>query len=71
MKWFYGIALLIVAVLTLFPLILLSKDTAERHSSAVVYHCTYPADVKSIDPATCGDDISSIIQANFFEGLYA
>lgn len=71
MKWFYGIALLIVAVLTLFPLILLSKDTAERHSGAIVYHCTYPADVKSIDPATCGDDISSIIQANFFEGLYA
>ncbi len=71
MKLFYGIALLILAVLTLFPLILLSRDTAERHSGAMVYHVTYPADVKSIDPATCGDDISSIIQANFFEGLYA
>jgi ABC-type oligopeptide transport system substrate-binding subunit len=71
MKWFYGTALLILAVLTLFPLMLLSKDTAQRRSRAVVYHTTYPADVKSIDPATCGDDISSIIQANFFEGLYA
>src|SRR5271157_988126 len=71
MKLFYPIVILIIALLTLFPLVLLSKDTAENHGGNSVYRRTYPADVKSIDPATCGDDISSIIQANFYEGLYA
>ncbi|MGA2507595.1 MAG: ABC transporter substrate-binding protein [Chitinispirillaceae bacterium] len=71
MKWFYGISLLVVAVLALFPVFLLSGDTREHHTGAMVYRLTYSADVKSIDPATCGDDMSQIIQANIFEGLYA
>jgi oligopeptide transport system substrate-binding protein len=74
MKWFYGISLLVVAVLTLFPVFLLSGDTVERHAgshaSSMVYRITYSADVKSIDPATCGDDMSSAIQGNFYEGLF-
>ena len=58
MKWFYGISLLVVAVLALFPVFLLSGDTREHHTGAMVYRLTYSADVKSIDPATCGDDMS-------------
>ena len=71
MKWFYGISLLVVAALTLFPVFLLSGDTGEHHAGGMVYRLTYSADVKSIDPATCGDDMSSAIQGNFYEGLYA
>lgn len=70
MKWFYGISLLVVAVLALFPVFLLSGDTGERHTGAMVYRLTYSADVKSIDPATCGDDMSSSIQGSVYEGLY-
>lgn len=70
MKWFYALSLLVVALLTAFPLVLLSKDTADRHAGKIVGYRTYSADVKSIDPATCGDDISSSIQANFYEGFY-
>jgi oligopeptide transport system substrate-binding protein len=70
MKWFYGISLLAVALLALFPVFLLSGDTGERRHGGMVYRLTYSADVKSIDPATCGDDMSSTIQGNFYEGLY-
>ncbi len=70
MKWFYAIAVLVVAVLALFPVFLLSGESGERHTGGMVYRLTYPADVKSIDPATCGDDMSSTIQGNVYEGLY-
>ena len=70
MKWFYILSLLVVAALALFPVFLLSGDTGGRHPGAMVYRLTYPADVKSIDPATCGDDMSSSIQGSIYEGLY-
>ncbi|MBN2188862.1 MAG: hypothetical protein JW699_05370 [Chitinispirillaceae bacterium] len=70
MKRFYLIALLVVAALVLFPLFLLTPESQEGRSGKVVYRLTYPADVKSLDPATCGDDMSSNIQGNCYEGLY-
>ena len=39
-------------------------------AAGVTYNAIYSADVKSLDPATCGDVTSSTIQANFYEGLY-
>jgi oligopeptide transport system substrate-binding protein len=71
MKWFYILSLLVAATLVLFPVFLLSGEGSGRASGANVYRLTYPADVKSIDPATCGDDMSSSIQGNFYEGLYS
>jgi oligopeptide transport system substrate-binding protein len=71
MKWFYFSALFVVGVLAAFPMFLLKSDTVEKHNGAIVYRLNYSADVKSIDPATCGDDMSSTIQGNFYEGLYA
>jgi oligopeptide transport system substrate-binding protein len=70
MKWFYTLSLLIAALLVLFPVFLLSGDAGGRESGANVYRLAYSADVKSIDPATCGDDMSSSIQGNIYEGLY-
>jgi oligopeptide transport system substrate-binding protein len=70
MKWFYALSLLVVAALVLFPLFLLSGERGGRVYGTVTYRLTYPADVKSIDPATCGDDMSSAIQGSVYEGLY-
>ncbi|MBN2188530.1 MAG: hypothetical protein JW699_03670 [Chitinispirillaceae bacterium] len=70
MKWFYSLSLLVAAALISFPVFLLSGDAGGRESGATVYRLVYSADVKSIDPATCGDDMSSSIQGNIYEGLY-
>jgi oligopeptide transport system substrate-binding protein len=70
MKHFYLIALVVVAALVLFPVFLLSPDARNGGPEKSVYRLTYPADVKSLDPATCGDDMSSSIQGNCYEGLY-
>ncbi|HAJ79229.1 MAG TPA: hypothetical protein DCO75_05610 [Fibrobacteres bacterium] len=71
MKWFYIIAVSVVALLCAMPLFLLQTDTAKDNGNGSVYRLTYSDDVKSLDPATCGDEMSSTIQANFYEGLYA
>jgi oligopeptide transport system substrate-binding protein len=71
MKWFYSAVLLFVAVLVALPLFLLRRDTITQHTGAVVYRTLYTADIKSIDPATCGDTISSMIQGELYEGLYS
>ena len=70
MKRYYLLAIAIIAVLTAFPIFLLSKDTGEKHKGKIVYRLTYGADIKSVDPATCGDDLSQVIQSNVYEGLY-
>ncbi|MBN1129842.1 MAG: hypothetical protein JXA71_12695 [Chitinispirillaceae bacterium] len=71
MKSFYLIALAVAALLVSFPLFVLTPDSADEQSGNVVYRLTYPAAVKSLDPATCGDEMSSSIQGNIYEGLYA
>ncbi|HAU39037.1 MAG TPA: hypothetical protein DCX07_15160 [Phycisphaerales bacterium] len=73
MKWFYLISLLCVAALVAWPVPFLHyyapKPEAE-YAGQVVLWDSYSAEVKSIDPATCGDTSSSGIQGNFYEGLY-
>jgi oligopeptide transport system substrate-binding protein len=71
MKWFYFLSLAVVAMLVAMPLFILRKPDSRTHTAAsIVYNAIYNADVKSLDPATCGDVTSSTIQANFYEGMY-
>jgi ABC-type transport system substrate-binding protein len=71
MKWFYILSLTVVATLVAMPLFILRPAGGRTHATeGIVYNAIYNADVKSLDPATCGDVTSSLIQANFFEGLY-
>jgi ABC-type transport system substrate-binding protein len=69
MKWFYIISLTVAAALCAFPLAVLHEDTT-RSDAGNELNLLYASDVKSLDPATCGDEVSSTIQANFYEGLY-
>ncbi len=71
MKWFYIISLAVAALLCVFPLFALHETAGQGASAGAVHNLLYSSDIKSLDPATCGDDMSSTIQANFFEGLYA
>jgi oligopeptide transport system substrate-binding protein len=71
MKWFYIISLAMAAILCSFPLVILKDNTSRSGPPGSVHNLLYSSDVKSLDPATCGDEMSSIIQANFYEGLYA
>ncbi len=74
MKWFYPIALLVVAGLTSTPLWLLGMLPQYQDRSAyegkIVRYDLYGSAVRSIDPATCGDTTSSSFQGNVYEGLY-
>jgi len=70
MKWFYILSTALVAVLVALPLFVLHTAGSGTGAPGVVYNAIYSADVKSLDPATCGDVTSSTIQANFYEGLY-
>ncbi len=70
MKSFYIIAALTATVLVLSPLFLLDKPDDARYAGKIVSFDTYGAEIKSLDPATCGDTTSSSIQANIYEGLY-
>ena len=71
MKWFYFFSFSLVVLLCAVPLLVLRDTSAKASGRATVYRLTYGDDVKSLDPATCGDEMSSTIQANFYEGLYA
>jgi oligopeptide transport system substrate-binding protein len=70
MKWFYIISVSIALLLCVFPLFLLQEHEGRSGTSGTVHNLLYSSDVKSLDPATCGDDMSSTIQANMFENLY-
>ena len=70
MKWFYAIALIVVAVLAGAPFVLLPKQNTNAYQGKVVLRDSYGSPIKSIDPATCGDTGSASIQSNVFEGLY-
>ena len=71
MKLFYCISLFVVALLCALPFFVLRDDSEKSEGKGAIYRLTYADDVKSLDPATCGDEMSSTIQANFYEGLYA
>jgi ABC-type transport system substrate-binding protein len=70
MKSFYVIAALVAAALILSPMLLLEGPDQTLYAGKVVSFGTYGAEVKSLDPATCGDTTSAGIQGNFYEGLY-
>ena len=70
MKWFYVIALAVMGLLVASPFLLLDADKPVE-GGGVIAHNIYSSKVRSIDPATCGDVMSSSIQANFWEGLYS
>ncbi len=79
MKWFYLIAMILVAGLFTGPLWVpgwLEAPAEEPYSEIatpnpepIVRYDSYASAVKSIDAATCGDTTSSGIQGNFYEGL--
>ncbi|MCK5558300.1 MAG: hypothetical protein KAJ01_07980, partial [Candidatus Hydrogenedentes bacterium] len=69
MKFFYLISLMVVGSMVLSPLWFLQKvDTKELQGLTVAYG-TYAAKIKSLDPATCGDTSSALLQGAFYEGL--
>ncbi len=70
MKWFYIIAIALVAALVASPFVLLSGGGDGPGAGKVISYNIYASKVKSIDPATCGDTTSSGIQCNIYEGLY-
>lgn len=56
--------------LSLAPFMLLEAPKPDRFAGKIVAYNVYLSKVKSIDPATCGDVTSTVIQTNFYEGLY-
>jgi len=68
---FFIIAGAVVAGLVLAPVILLSLRHEDSYENKVVYHSSYGAKVRSIDPATCGDTTSAAVQGNVYEALFA
>jgi len=70
MKSVYLAAAVIVTGLALSPYVLLEQEAPARFAGSVVVYDIYGAKIDSIDPATCGDVPSSLIQGNFYEGLY-
>jgi len=70
MRWFYPTAFVTVLVLVLSPMAFLGGELKEQHPPGVLSWNTYSSDVKSLDPATCGDVTSAGIQGFVYEGLY-
>ena len=70
MKWFYLISVGVVVLLALSPLLFLAGDSDSQYEGRIVRYDSYSSEIKSIDPATCGDTTSAGIQGNFYEGLY-
>jgi len=70
MKWFYVAALLVVTGLVLSPLGFLADRAEDDYAGRMAYRGSYGSEIKSVDPATCGDVTSSGMQGNCYEGLY-
>ena len=70
MKGFYVIAPAVVILLTLSPFCLLDEEKSTESIDRVIWYGTYPAKIKSMDPATCGDTTSASMQGGIYEGLY-
>lgn len=70
MKWFYIVAVVITGLLVVLPLLFLPRPPEDEYAGKIVKYSSYGAEVKSIDPATCGDTTSAGVQGNFYEGLY-
>ncbi|MFA6133909.1 MAG: ABC transporter substrate-binding protein [Phycisphaerae bacterium] len=70
MKLFYTLGLLVAIGLTLLPLFILPSQSQDRYRGQVVSFNSYGDEIKSLDPATCGDTASASMQGNCYEGLY-
>ncbi len=70
MNWFYVISVILVTALVACPFYLLERLDVEAAPDEVVSYDTYPAKIRSIDPATCSDTTSSGLQGNIYESLY-
>jgi ABC-type transport system substrate-binding protein len=70
MKWFYIVAALCVVALALAPLWLLKGEGSDPYPGKIVRWDSYESEVKSVDPATCGDTTSAAVQGNIYESLY-
>jgi len=70
MKWFYVIAVVLVAGLVASPFALLPNVEIPVGPDEVLSLGTYGAKIRSIDPGTCGDTTSAGLQGSIFEGLY-
>ena len=70
MKGFYVIAIVAVVALALSPFLLLDAPDENQYEGKIVRYGFYGTAVRSVDPATCGDVMSSTMVANVFEGLY-
>ena len=70
MKLFYLTALGLAILLSLAPFLLLEPSALESGNGLVVAFNTYPAKIKSKDPASCGDTLSAAFQGYVYEGLY-
>ena len=67
---FFIIAGAVVVGLVLAPVVLLSLRHEDSYEGKVVYHSSFGAKVRSIDPATCGDTTSAAVQGNVYEALF-
>ena len=70
MKWFYILAAVLVTGMALAPLLLLKGEGADPYPGQIVRWDSYESEVKSVDPATCGDTTSAAVQGNIYESLY-
>ncbi|RPI60551.1 MAG: hypothetical protein EHM48_07055, partial [Planctomycetaceae bacterium] len=73
MKYFYIFSVVGVIALSLSPFAFISakQNVSDTDVSVMVANTTYPAKIRSLDPATCGDTTSAAMQGNIFESLYA
>ncbi len=73
MRWIFILVLPVTVGVILLPMLWL-PDSGERAryeaEGLMVRYDSYLAAVKSVDSATCSDNMSSVIQGNFYEGLY-
>jgi oligopeptide transport system substrate-binding protein len=75
MRWFYIFSLLAIAAMSAWPYYYLSDkarvgQAGKAGVDGVVTYACYFAKVRSLDPATCGDEISGLFQSSIYEGLY-
>lgn len=71
MRLFYIISVLAVMGLGAMPFILLDREElVGGDGNELVVYSSYGAKVRSLDPATCGDTTSAMIQGNIYDSLY-
>jgi ABC-type transport system substrate-binding protein len=73
MKWFYLISVAGVVSLSATPYVFLREDSQaalQSRGGKVVVYSSYGAKVRSLDPATCTDTMSAVVQGNVFDGPY-